>query len=329
MTSRQLLAMLVVPLGAGAAEPTISKSDGKVDQPLHASIALSTIVGEATFVANRDTNDAVVAQSVSLGPSYRLTDHVSVGLGWSLGWEYTTPDGPPGAPVNRRYSPSDISGSISHSDLWSDHRSGLRLSGSIRAIAPTSFESRQNHTITNVTVSPSLSRAFLKDRLTLSYGFGFTKYFPAQATRGFVGCADDPSFLHPPGQEQPSTDSQRCGGGGMNTNFSISNSLGGSYKFTDKLSGSIGIGLSRAWKFTPDGPVGSSGEPGLTGGLWQTTGDLSMSYAINDTYSVSGGVSSGQPALDSRQSRPRFPLFDFETPANGFTTFGVTLSGRI
>ena len=84
----------------------------------------------------------------------------------------------------------------------------------------------------------------------------------------------------------------------------------------------VGIAIRQRFRDAPEG------------GSWtrqhseSTEGSLSVSYALNDTYNVSGGISSGQPALDDRGSRPRFPLFDFESPANGFTTFGVTLSGR-
>jgi hypothetical protein len=306
------------------AQGAVAATTASEEERLHASVSLSNTVGIATFVADDHADNPYFAQSLSIGPSYQLADKQTLGLGWSLGYEYTSPDNETG----RRYSPSDIGASLSHSELWSNQPTGLKLSGSLRAIVPTSFESRASNTITNVTASPSLSKSF-GERLSLSYTFGFTKYFPTTEYRGTTGSKFDDD-----GVALCLDSKDRAGSGcmgGLNNNFSISNSLGLSYKFTDKLSGSLGIGLSRAWKLAPNGEVGDSGEPSFTrqGGLYQTTGSLSASYAVNETYSVSGGIFTGQPALDSRQSRPRFPLFDFETPANGFTSFGLTVTGKI
>lgn len=310
MTIRHSTLALLLPTVALAAEPTLLKSAGGIEEKrLHATASLSTSVGQATFVAHDDADNPTVAQSLSLGPSYSLTDKLTLGLGWSLGWEYTHPDNDTGRP----YSPSDISGSISHSDIWSSEGLGLRLSGSLRAIAPTSFESRFARTVTNLTGSLNLSRAFLGDRLTLSYGPSVTKYLATRDTRPDVNCR-----FTPQGQA-----AEPCETPGMNNNFAHGHSLGVGYKFTDKLSGSLGITIRQRFKNATEG------------GSWtrqhseSTDGSLGVSYTLSETYSVSGGISSGQPALDGRSSRPRFPFADFETPANGYTTFGVTLSGRI
>jgi len=312
--------LALLPAAALAAEPTLVKGAGGIeDKRLHATASLSTSVGQATFVQNDNADNPSVGQSLSLGPSYTLTDKLTLGLGWSIGWEYTNPD-PPGNTTGRRYSPSDISGSISHSELWSDDVTGLSLSGSLRAIAPTSFESRGANTLTNVSASPKLAKSF-GDKLSLTYGLGFTKYFPLTEAKGSTGTKVDDDGI------PLCLDSEREGGGcqgGLNTNFTISNTIGASYTFTDKLSGSLSLGLAHGWKIAPEGVSWTEQRR-----LDSTSGSLEVSYTIDETYSISGGISSGQPALDERGSRPRFPLFDFETPANGFTTFGVTLSGKI
>jgi len=324
MSLERCALLLLAPALASAQSAISGVASAPAEEKLHASVSLSNSLGIATFVADDHADNPYFAQSLSIGPSYSLTDKLTFGLGWSLGWEYTAPESENG----RRYAPSDISGSLSHSELWNDAWSGLKLSGSLRAIAPTSFESRASNTITNLTVSPSLSKSF-GERLSLSYTFAFTKFFVATEYKGSTGSQyGDDGIANCLDSER---EGSGCQGSSLNNNFSISNSLGLSYKITDKLSGSLGFGLARGWKLAPNGTVGTSEEGSWTkqGGDYRMTGSLSASYAVNQTYSVSGGIFTGQPALDSRQSRPRFPLFDFETPANGFTSFGLTISGKI
>lgn len=315
MTRHLIVGLLLIPTLASAQVPRTLLEEGQEgfsgERKLRAIVSLSNSLGLATFVADDNADNPYFAQSVSIGPYYRLTDRLSLGLGWSLGWEYTAPDRQNG----RRYSPSDVSGRLSHSRLWGSDPLGLTLSGSLRAIAPTSFESRAANTVTNLTASPSLTKS-LGSRLRLSYTFSFTKYLPYRQHRG-----DDETLYDDDGI--PYCFGEECRGG-QNRNFSLHNSVGLSYQFTDKLVGLMSFGIAHGWSFAPEGGSWTNQR-----GLDSTSGSLGLSYAINETYSVSGGISSGQPALDLRGSRPRFPFADFETPANGFTSFGLTLTGKI
>jgi len=315
MKSLPVLAFLVIPALAQAqplGDPSkLVESSAVPEKRLSAFVALSNSLGLATFVADDKADNPYFAQSVSIGPRYSLAPRLTLGLGWSLGWEYTAPERQSG----RRYSPSDVSGSISHSELWGSEPLGLKLSGSLTAIAPTSFESRANNTVTNLTASPSLIKS-LGDRLRLSYTFSFTKYLPYRQHGG-----DDQTLYDDDGILLCADDNCRSG---QNRNFSLRNAVGLSYQFTDKLTGLLRLGISHAWSFAPEGGSWTNQRA-----LDATSGSIGVSYAVNETYTVSGGVSSGQPALDSRGVRPRFPFADFESPANGFTSFGLTITGKI
>ena len=61
-----------------------------------------------------------------------------------------------------------------------------------------------------------------------------------------------------------------------------------------------------------------------------TWGILAVGYEIRPHLGVAAGVSSLQPALDSRYRYPRFPFFDFAgTNANNFTQVFVNVNGTL
>jgi hypothetical protein len=61
-----------------------------------------------------------------------------------------------------------------------------------------------------------------------------------------------------------------------------------------------------------------------------TWGITALSYEISEHLAAAFGVSSYQPALDSRYRYPRFPFFDFSgTNANNFTQLFLNLNGTL
>ena len=59
-------------------------------------------------------------------------------------------------------------------------------------------------------------------------------------------------------------------------------------------------------------------------------GVISAGYDINDHVSISVGMASFQPALDSRYQHLRFPFFDFAgANANNYTQVLVGVSGTL
>ena len=78
----------------------------------------------------------------------------------------------------------------------------------------------------------------------------------------------------------------------------------------------------------PDDPL-SAAAATPTGRTDTTWGIVSLSRQISDRFSLVAGLSSLQPALDSRYRSPRFPFFDLSggANANNYTQVYFALDG--
>lgn len=323
-------------LNMGAAPSTSVSAEAEAPKKLTTTLSLSNEVGSGTFVENDYSDDPYFGQSLSISPKYQLVDKVSASASWSLGWELTMP----GNSTGRRYTPSDVSLKLSHSSLYRDSRySGVNLTGSVGAIVPTSYEARFNHTITNLTFTPGLSRAFIGDKLSLSYSFSFTKYLPSAEGKGFspdpaeqAQSEDDFGNLIVPCREGSS-----CAvAGGLNNNYGVKNSFSISYAWTEKLSTSISAGISNTFKYeVNDSPYGDpvlyddDVEPRSRGRSDTTSGSVDASYQVNDIFSVSVGAASSQSALEEDRDGLRFPWWDFKSPAKNYSQIYASVSAAL
>jgi len=143
-----------------------------------------------------------------------------------------------------------------YGDLWLTARNPrvytipkllVELNPAVRVILPVSAESRFETLLFSVMASLGLSRSFLTDRLSVSYTFGFTKYFhqyttpqidgaKAGATASQGGNASDGAFGA--GISNFYSDPTRSGTiCGHNPSFGFMHLFGGAYK------------LSRRWSF--------------------------------------------------------------------------------
>jgi hypothetical protein len=78
----------------------------------------------------------------------------------------------------------------------------------------------------------------------------------------------------------------------------------------------------------PDDPL-SAAAATPTGRTDTTWGIVSLSRQVSDRFSLVAGLSSMQPALDSRYRHPRFPFFDLSggANANNYTQLFFALDG--
>ena len=313
-------------------------------QKLSGSTAeLSSYIGSGSFYAS-GYRDPYVSTALFVRPTYDLGTRfkLSANARLYLEEEFTQPDNPNG----RHFSPSDIWFWLSARELHRWERSRLRLGGVLRVVVPISYESRYSHMVTGAAAGLSLGRTFdfgpseSPDRrwnLVLSLNGVFTKYVYTSDLRGNApgdtsGCR---SFLGAgaaggSASGGPSaSESDRCGGP-VNTSYSVTSSgLASLTRAKWSLSVILVVGNQFRYSVPRDSlsPITAT-DVGRTDTTW---GVVSLSYSLTEHLAVSVGMSSYQPALDSRYQSLRFPFFDLSggANANNYTQAFVSLSGTI
>jgi hypothetical protein len=149
------------------------------------------------------------------------------------------------APNDRRTDYSDIWLTIRNPKIYTIPKLEININPSIRFILPSSEESRYATLIMGITPSVSLSRSFWKDRISLSYGLGFTKNFhrytspslnPDQSGTASTIGGNYYDGAYGAGISNFYNDPTRVGEtGAYNTSFSVMNSFSGGFQFTDKV----------------------------------------------------------------------------------------------
>ncbi|HET6283616.1 MAG TPA: hypothetical protein VFH73_21860 [Polyangia bacterium] len=306
-------------------------------------VDLTSYVGSGTFYVS-DYRNPYVSTALFIRPTYKLGTKYELSLNARvyLEEEFTQPDNPTG----RRFSPLDSWVWLSARNLYTAPRSKIRISGVLRGLLPTSYESLYANTITVLTAGLSASRAFefgrpdkegKKWELALSLGSTFGKYLQTSIYRGngpgdTSGCRAGqslPAGGTALGGEISGAASDRCGGP-LNTNFAVTSSANvGLSRGRYSLGGTLLL-INQFRYAAPDNDALTAAYANHRGRSDATWGIISVGYKINDHLSASAGLSSYQPALDSRYQYPRFPFFDFSgTNANNFTQVFVGVNGTL
>jgi hypothetical protein len=260
---------------------------------------------------------------VFLRPSYSLGTPYKLALRARLyaEEEFTTPDTQNG----RRFYPYDPWVWLAADNLHTFERSKIRIGGNLRAILPLSYESLYQHMLFGLGGGPTVSRDFTfgysdearRWTLKLLWSSVFIKYVQSSNFRG-TGPGDTTGCMAPNGGGTGGTTSggspasgegDHCGGP-ANTNYSFGNTFMGSLA-RGKWSGMITLYISNAFKYSFPADVMTADNAALTGRQDMTWGIISASYELRPHLSLSAGISSLQPALDSRYRYPRFPFWDF------------------
>jgi hypothetical protein len=304
-------------------------------------VDLTTYIGSGTFYAS-GYHDPYVANALMLRPTYQLGTKYKLSLSARvyLEEEYTLPDNPTG----RRFNALDTWLYLAAKNLYTEARSKIRISGTGRVVIPTSFESRYAHMLTAVGVGLSANRGFefgtpdsqgKRWDLSLSLGDTFTKFIRTSALRGdgagdSTGCR---SFVtggarSGTGEFGGTSADDRCGGP-LNTNFSNGIVLNATL-IRRRASLSATYSLINEFKYSAPNDMFTSMNAVPLGRVDATWAILALGYEFTDHIGASLGLSTFQPALNSRENGLRFPLFDFSgTNANNFTQVFVGLSGTL
>jgi len=287
------------------------------------SAEASTYIGSGSFYVSGYRNP-YASVALYLRPNYELGTRYKLALRARVyvEEELTQPDNPNG----RHFYTYDPWVWLSADNLHTFERAKVRIGGLFRVVFPLSYESRYQHQIVAFGAGPNVNRDFnfgqvndeaRKWTLKLSYGFIAYKYFQSSDFRG-SGPDDTTGCLAPPSAGAPgissgggptASASDRCGGP-ANSNFSFANAF-----IANLVHGKWSFGMTLliqntfnhsipADMFTPSNGV-NTGRSDFTWGI------VSIGYQLRPHFGLSAGVSSLQPALDSRYQYPRFPFWDF------------------
>jgi hypothetical protein len=304
----------------------------------------STYIGSGSFYATGYRNPyasiALFARpTYQLGTRYKLSLNARI----FLEEELTSPD----SPTAQRFYPYDPWVWLAAGNLHTFERSKIRVGGVLRTILPLSPESRYQHMLFGAGAGLNVNRAFefgavndeaRKWTLALTYGTVFVKYVQTSNFRGngpgdSSGCSAPGSAstggAAAAGGEPGASDADRCGGP-ANTNFAMSHAFiaalsRGVWSFSATLL------VSNTFKYAfPDDAL-TADNAALRGRSDSTWGILSASYQWRKHLGFSVGVSSLQPALDSRYRYPRFPFFDLSGGLNynNFTQLFASVNGSL
>jgi hypothetical protein len=304
-------------------------------------VDLSTYVGSGTFYTSGYHNP-YVSNALFLRPTFSLGTPLRLSLNARvyLEQEYTTPDTPNG----RSFYPSDSWLFLTAKNLYTMPAAKVRFSGTVRMILPTSYESRYAHLVTGLGISGGATRMFdlgavgTTDKrwsLLVNLGTGFTKYVRTSEVRGdFAGDTSGCRAAGPPSGAGvgSASDSDRCGGP-LNTSFAVTTS-GMVALSRGPLALTVTLALFNEFKYaiapSTEIQIYMATDQIVRGRNDMTWGIVSLGYEITPHATVAIGISSFQPALDSRYQNIRFPFFDFNgTNANNSTQAFVSLTGTL
>jgi len=302
------------------------------------SAELGSYFGTSVFYTN-GYSDPYVSTSLYLRPTYDLGTRFKLALTARiyLEREFTEPDNQAG----RRFYPYDGWLSLVARNLKQWAPAKLTLGGTARLTIPISYESRYAHLLTAVTLGPSLGGELIfghdpnvekQWRFSFTVLAQFTKYVQSQDALGLGPGASASCKEFVPGAVSFGVDgapaaSDRCGG--INQNFGVRSA--------------VVLGLARGkWSLGATFLVDNTFMHSVpndqykdmyavaTGREDTTWGIVGLTYSFNDHFAANAGISSQQPALDSRVQGLRFPFFDTAGGnANNFTQAFVSLTGTL
>ncbi len=305
---------------------------------------LSTYVGSGSFYSS-GYSDPYVSNALFLRPTFSLGTRFKLSLNARsyLEEEYTKSDLPNG----RSFSPSDTWLYLQAKNLYTIPRAKVTFGGTVRVVLPTSYESQYAHLVTGLGVTGTVRRSFefgapnaqgKRWELTLAGGTGIVKFMRTSPLRGghpgdSTGCRDGAGPSGSASAGGPS-ETDHCGGP-LSTSYAVT-SLGTAALSHGRYSLSVSLSIINEFKYTVEASAFSQalatnelnqvpmGRADLTWGI------IALGYELTDHWSLSLGVASFQPALDSRYQHLRFPFFDFSGPnANNMTQAFLGVSGTL
>lgn len=331
---------------AGTATATLAADGAKKPDPfpLHGTASLTQQLGSATFVMT--PYNPTFGSSLTLSGSATLAKDWNLALNQSIGIEWTRSDSTTYA---NQLELSDLNARISYSGLrWEDLGLGLALNGGYNL--PLSLASRNQGSLGTLTTGARLNWSDKPSGFNVygSAGLGFNAVIHELAggsVSGTKAVGYNDRALGPTEpvvcNRRPGEAASACLGGIWPSGFSWRAGIGAGYTppvLESKLSFNLDLGYGQGFSYfqapTTGTTVGSDGtvydNADLVGehavGIaprQSTSGNLSASYTVTEWFVATAGVQSGQPFLNARGDGIRFPLWDFTSTANNFSSVYV------
>ena len=308
------------------------------------TVEASTYIGSGSFYAS-GYYDRYVSLALFIRPTYDLGTRLQLSLNARiyLETELTQPDTPNG----RRFYPYDPWLWLSAKNLHTFERSKIRIGGLVRTIWPLSYESRYQHLLFGVGAGLNATRAFVfgpaNDEarqwtlsltyVTLAYKYLQTSHFRGSGPGDTTGCLAPPSATGVPGITgtggPAGAAADRCGGPN-NPNVALVDAAVAALAH-GKWSFAVTLLVSNTFEYDAGGYALTADGAVPVGRSDATWGILSLGYQLRPHVGLSAGLSSYQPALDSRYRYPRFPFFDLSGGANmnNFTQLFLSVNGSL
>lgn len=346
-----LLQSVAAPPAPGPETEVAAEAPAAWWAPFGLSVSLETEVGIGSFVADANADNPYWGSTLTLSPSWKLTDQLRLQSTFWMTYEWTylitscsPSEGPraAGAPAldcsdtedgnANRFNSSDLQLEldVSELELWT-----MDLGGQVAVAFPTSRFSLAASNLLTVSMSTNASRTF--GFFTPSLSFGFAKFFSSE---------NAPTL--DTDEAGDATPIARCPAGfpvncialsGFAPNWRIRTGLGAHFDVPALAGLSFDIELgyiyTRSFGRDPDqfssAAVDASGSRVVDGTSENDTtfGLISATYAPTDHWSFSLGVSSAQPVMTADGKSVRFPFYDFVSPANNFTSWYLSVGYQL
>jgi hypothetical protein len=348
------VAAVTAPAEEAAPTSDLAQSDATLEEPVEAaeeasnelelpvdlSLSFTTAFSLGSIIKpNRQTTDSV-SGSLGFGVSRDVTDHFTAGLGMGVSLCLNSNCGVV-RPGEARFR--DMSLDLSYSNVWRIPKAAIGLSAGMSFTLPTSLSSRAANLYTAMSPSVSLSRSF--GAFSLSYSFGFSKYF-----NRFPVIASDPNgrferetLVREGGAENLSGNIVAEGAGYL-TEWDTSHtlaarmglkhvSLGLSFSFLDFYTYRYDSAedIETADGLEVRDPLDSNESGSRRGHSQFMSGSFSVSYTLpvwEDRLSLSGRMTTSQQPKTADNRRVRFPFFDTQTSNLSNTSLAFTLAAR-
>jgi hypothetical protein len=308
--------------------------------------SLDTFVGIGTFVRDRHADDPYWASTLTLSPSFEIIEDLTVGLFFSLTYEWThlvapchpasgpRPEGAPqedcsdtNDPNGQRFDLLDLILSVKHAKIVEVGPFSWSATGKIAF--PTSRTSRHANNILSLGAKTGL--ALDLKPFSLGTTFELYKHFPTAKAAVLDAIEADNGGAPPIGRCASFRETSCVALQGFVANYNLKADLevGFDFPWIEGLSTSISIAYLYARRFgrAPD-EFTSLYSNGINHED-STIGTFDLSYELADHYTFSFGIFSWQPARTADGKKPRFPFYDFISPANNYTTWYTTFTASL
>jgi hypothetical protein len=295
---------------------TGGSSGGERKSPFGGTIILDNSLGIGTFVSDSSARNSYYAMLLSLRPRYYFMKNVFLDLRFDMNVEltnsYTT-----STTYKRQVMPSDLLLSLKWQNAATIPVIDVQFSPFLRIGAPTSYESRFHDLYLSTALGFDLSHLFAQHFLLL-YTFRFNKNW--NGTK-YTRLSTDVAVSRLRGAED--LGGGQIAGDTRNVEWSVYNSLMGSYIINDQWSITLQIAIQNAFSYDAaysDNTLHSDYAKTGRGRSDKTYGVLDVSYQPWENFGFSLGISSAQPAKTADNKSFRFPFFDFVSAGNNYTT---------